>query len=974
MKPELRPYGKAKDINDGAPSRVSERLGDLSYASLQAFRCADVPSQIVGYVHITQKKREKRALNYARKHDLSKNERLARLARTQTPGHDVMDAFFDVVRAAVTRSFYDRAMDRLIDLGVPMQEYRENFDHMGIEWRKRCIDGNVGHLTHFAPSASPMHGFVKFFMSHIYAEAVLSKKAREQFISDPKTIRNFLSNKVNEFAWNYTHDRKPSQYAISYCRHYLDRHWKNRQYGESVTTLFLERFAKEIAHASTARYTHGLGVINGISAEQMYSSTVQSYLDEHQINHNGQLPVALSGAKREEFRNFMLAAFKMPSEETAWTVQNKTDGQGNPYKSRLLNAIPASFGTLFDTPLDAQAMLIGVIANLFLERASVDTDFVFIACLEAFILSETERCVSMKLHSNAHPAFRLSVDRIRANRKRDNLAKYSAFGGHEYLGFCWYQFVLRTMHCADKDAQQGSLQQPSLTLRYNRLYKIKRYLGWKRQVYQREHEYKIGATAPTITLALEYLVRDQIIKNDADAHMDAICHRIRGRFSSPTLRAVRLVSANSYAPMFSRRSANAVFKDSDLVLRIGDSHDWMDMISTTLSADAVTRILRKARADIMCGYSLIGHYSNDTGKQRELAMLAARRYLMIEIENLRMLNANYFEAYKARYSVVKTQIDTPSAARSILTYGMRATALYGDDFAIRQVEGISYARMMRMIDPLMRGNSRYPDKATARSASVFAAWQNMAVEYGANSQNHLLSYLMFASRYAVMSRIVSASALSGSTAPDRMSNRTIAFPMLCDKLGADLVYNYTLKASQGNVGKAVAQQDVLLTLPEAHGFLTEKQRKANLRIAGHNLSPEQCGLPSTALEVLSAVPDYLENRKKSGGREVRNGLYTSQRSVDMLHLVRKNPKVSINGSDAAPYRAEASNGISLQVCASGDFAILPTGVVFDKAIKGLRGQERLAYLKEHALFSGKVFTPVGQGKNCGVPEVATQCF
>lgn len=968
---------KDKSVKDAAPHTLGMRIGDLYHRYFQAYSHESIPLYVRYYVTETLDRRKRQArVSFDRKKISYETmfRRITQIDESHLNDNQLL-LLFNKVKEAITSSALDRVADRFVDLGIPLQEFREVFsaerdsynqimEDLDIEGKydesdTRAIEREVRtSLYDIVPARSPMHAFIVSFFNDVFVECSLKIKSCTLYLKDPKFVRDAFFRKANEYAWNYKHERKPSQYAISYCRIMMDGNWGNRQYGESVTTLFLERFAKEVAHASTARYTNELSNFqkgktqDNYRGDKLLDTIFDNFKAEYEFDDRGLISTGVRGEVFEALRSHLAYFLQMSPDRAAdkWETSTVTEEDYGSYDVVTLKAADVVRDTFFDDKEPTQCVMIGVMANMFLEQVSMNPDFVFIACLENYILSETKRLNMMELHSNSHKAFRLSVERIRANRKRDNLRQYSAFEGREYMGFCWYQFILRHLKCSENLMTNGLGQIK------NRVYylrsearnsRVRRFLGVSKKRYMLEHEYEIGRLAPTVTRTLEVLAINEIVKNDARAFLDYDTGSIGGRFSSATVRACRTVTTNTAAPMFSRRAACVPLKDKGLILRIGDKHDWMNMIGSTLSADAATRIIRKLRSDIMCGYSLIGCASTDTLGQQERAMLAARRYLNTEIKNLSMLNGLYFESFKAQYQPIEPYVDTPTAARALLTAAMRFTALQEDEYAIQQVEKISYAQMMRMIDPACK-TSRYPDKATARNSSVFAAWKNHSIEYGANSQNHMLSYLMFASRYAVVSRIASISALAPTATPRHETARLISFPLLCDKLTSDVIYSYRLMNGERIPVKGVSQQSLLLSLPEEYGFITEKQKAENKRPTGYEIRIKaQCGLPENRSDLI----------KKAYGPEGGDGVYSDTPSIEFSRLVVTDKRVSLDGSVPALYTTEIRNAVCLQFSATtGRYAIVPTAVALDPACHGLRNEERAQYMEDHALISGVIKT------------------
>lgn len=969
-------HSHPKSVEDGTPRSVERRLGDSYHLYFQNYAGKSVPRYVRLYVKDTLGRRFRQTRISFDQKKIAYDVMLRRIARDNDCCLDKwrLNAIFDKIKEFITPSILDRVADRFVDLGIPLQETRERFtaEH---EAYKRILNGL--DLTPYSPSdveaikteirtslydvipaRSPMHGFIASFFNDVFVESSLKKSMRDRFCSDQKFVRDFLFKRANAYAWNYKHDRKPSQYAISYCRANMDKHWKNRQYGQSVTTLFLERFEKEIAHASTARYTNEVsnfkkGTPNG---DAHFQGGIDGIRKVYQYDDQGKTPYKRSGIMFERLRETLFESFDENERDfdNRWKVEVARENDFQTYEQLAINAQVIVRETFFDKKTPLQCAMIGIMANMFVEQASMNPDFVFIACLEAFILSETKRHNMMELHPNSHKAFKLSAERIKANRKRDNLKQYSAFEGDEYVGFCWYQFILRHLHCTENllTNQWKKESDQVIFVRSEAIRsRVRRFLRMPKKKYAQMHEHKLGCLAPTLTKMLNVLVANEVTRNDADAILDYEMGRIGGRFSSATLRAFRFTVTNTGAPMFARRAACVPLKDKGLILRIGDKQDWMDMIGSTLSADAATRIIRKVRSDIMCGYSLIGCGMTDAVGQQERAMLAARRALQTEVKNLSILDKSgmYFESFKAQYQPIEPYVDTPIAARSMLTAAMRYTALRGDEYAIQQVERISYEQMMRMIDPACK-TSRYPDKATARNSSVFAAWKNMAIEYGANSQNHLLSYLMFASRYAVVSRIASISALAPTATPPQEEARLIAFPLLSDKLTSDVIYSYRFMNGERMPVKGVSRQSLFLSLPDEYGFITKEQEAKRQRPIGHHV----------CLTSQFFLPEELEGLTDKGYKQGNGpfaGVYSDLPSIEYSRLVVTDRRVDLDGSVPAPYRTDVSNAVCLQFSAStGRYAIVPTEIALGSECHGLRGEARAQYMENHALISGVIET------------------
>lgn len=564
----------------------------------------------------------------------------------------------------------ERALDDLSARGVPL-------DDMSMVTNLADITGlhevtgeitKLGLLDRAAERHSAGHAFAQDWIVRFCEIYIQSPVQYARYVENPALVAKLFSDYAVEWAERWKNERPmPSKACIAYCRRRIDGTWKNRAYGESVTSLFLNRFAMEIAWARRARYHFGVdGLASiGITTERSgygyqledemsalfkkASRTVTAVRDRHRLYPNPAvafdpitaeaMSLALDGAEASwrvpENPSKRISAYGLTADLLKiMLADNSRSPEGMQKMRSCLESSFSSGGLVQPQGLDASARKMwaavpGILASVFLDHAAINPDHTFIFMLLAFIESEAGR-TNVPLLPKSHSAYKVPhrrdvpfENRFAARlRSIEARRKCSVEPLDNYARFGWFHVaVCRMIPTRDLDTLQESEIMPQLSAQAGMSYedRHKRRMAFPpllRRKRLREKEDRIQRQ----TSALELSGRYALLHRDGEARSMACIGWGRAILSSPTIKASRFAFANKYKPVADRLKYLRGLSSPDAIFRGIGRSDYSGIYSGDVMPELMAMMVRKTKNEFRCGLARYGFAGVDESMADRIAV------------------------------------------------------------------------------------------------------------------------------------------------------------------------------------------------------------------------------------------------------------------------------------------------------------------------------------------------------------------
>ncbi len=726
----------------------------------------------------------------------------------------------------------DRALDILSARGVPLDDMSMRCD-LGKVGGRDPVTGGITELGAFAGAEerhSAGHAFAHDWIMRFCEIFICRPVEYARYVDRPEMVTKLFFSFVEEWATAWKERRPaPSRACIDFCRRFIDRSWKHRAYGESVTTLFLTRFALEIAWARRARYhfrvdelaSFGMGDKAGFgyrletemlaSFEKAVQAAVRVDYDmEYRGDRAAASPVVIRemvghspGASVSAADRKQIEAYGLTVEQAGAMLATEGDygcDGGAAYWESVEASRASCPPALSPSDKKMRAAVPGILASVFLDHAAINPDHTFIFMLLAFVEAEAGR-TNVPLLPRHHPAYRIPArgnvpfeERLAARLRGIEARRKSAVEHlDEYARFGWFHVAAcRTVPSDHVHSLQGMEVMPELTamakMPYEqRLARKRKFPPLERRKRLRERE----ASLPKTVERLDLSGRFGILHCDSEALGMARSGWGRALLSSPTIKASRFAYANK------RRSASERMKyvhglaTRDSAFRGVVRSDYGLIYNGAVMPELIDIALRKSRNEFRCGLARYGF----SGVDRLTADLIATADVRLKLICLSAaapesrfcvaLNSSVFgrhfqgsERYLSETRRLLARdpmlIHARSDARTdfdiepgaLPTMEQRRTGFSDDPVAV--VSGMSFRKMMSLCRRiLMKGHSDYPFISGASDYRVFAAWKrDVEVHNRVTSRNVVLSYLDYVIRRAAWSG-PAADVMTGTIRGDR---------------------------------------------------------------------------------------------------------------------------------------------------------------------------------------------------------------
>ncbi len=533
--------------------------------------------------------------------------------------------------------------------------------------------------------------FARDWLFHVL-EAGLKNRAHQVWKKDANYIPYFLAF-AQEWGQGYGGIPRPSQACISYCRDVADGGWRGRAYGESVTTLALERFQFEYAWAKRARYHFGVDrlivgenyghafsrvldtTMEGCSPNADFYRGLASSHPDDLTDHQGRqlddmtVPGAMGGYVMSVIRGAADADKSMAQARdrlASWGISQKmfealytaTGGQRG----------AADMGVALDEALDGGASgnrvlrdaVPGLIAGAFLEGVDVDPDYYFILTLMLFMEAEAGR-TDFSLLPRYHPAYRV---RVREGKNREDAvsAKIRGIvarrsGSAEYLDehyrFAWfYMGVSRVAPAAVLAPLQEAGFLPGL-IGFGFATDGRR--GVARQVMpvkkRRQRKQEAEQNAVCTGIMLEMVARVGLWERDTVAWREARYGRSGCHMKSAAVRLSRHAYAQKFRPYSLRKPYVEALGRPSVVVHALSNEELSLVMGSFLPAEFLDMIARQHRNEYRCGYGVYGAAT----VSRFDAGIIARDTLAIKLRG--MGRATFAMLYGMEIEIMKTKTE-----------------------------------------------------------------------------------------------------------------------------------------------------------------------------------------------------------------------------------------------------------------------------------------------------------------------------
>lgn len=727
----------------------------------------------------------------------------------------------------------EKALDILSMRGVPLDDLSMRCD-LGKVRGRDDVTGGITELAVFAHAKerhSAGHAFAHDWIMRFCEIFICRPVEYLRYVERPELITKLFFSFVEEWAFAWAEKRPaPSRACIDYCRKFIDRSWKNRAYGESVTTVFLSRFALEIAWARRARYYFGVDKLSrfGIGKNLGFGYKLESeilalfdqatrttqpadYDIEYRSDRASATPVSVQkmsgyhsdGAVSLEDRR-RIETYGLTPEQVQIMLSTDADyGFDCGYKyGQALSDICESAQTsgLTDSEKEMRGAIPGILASVFLDHAAVNPDHTFLFMLLAFVEAEAGR-TNVPLLPRHHPAYRIPSRRNVPFEKRlearlrgiEARRKCSVERLDEYARFGWFHVATcRTVPSDNVQSLQEMGVLPELTAMAKMPYaerkaRKKRFPPLERRRRLRERD----AALPRITRFLDMSARLGILHCDSEAQDMARSGWGRAMLSSPTIKAARFAFANKYRSGSERMKYVKALATPDSAFRGLGRSDYGLVYHGEVMPELMAIMVRKSRNEFRCGLARYGFSGVDNLTADSIAIADVRQKLIClstaaPPSSFRFaLNSSLFGRHfkgSPRYL---------SAARRLLGRDpllIQARSDLRTDFdvpdgeepsraqrrtgeapdPVELIRKISFRSMMASCRRILTpGHSDYPFINGAKNYMVFAAWkQDAKVHNRVTSRNPVLSYLDYVVRHAAWSG-AAADVMTGTARCDR---------------------------------------------------------------------------------------------------------------------------------------------------------------------------------------------------------------
>lgn len=663
----------------------------------------------------------------------------------------------------------DRAITILADLRVPLQvTYMER-----VKFRTIDIPGTGYNQNIMAETIAD--AFVRDWVDEIVRQAI--RNGGNELLAchhDKKAVKKFFLNFVKMWGRHYNEGFMPSQECINYCRAHLDSRWKYRKYGESVTSVFLEIFIREIAWARRYRYVVGLdealsgtGMANVVlNKSHSPSSSLSAPISAPEIILNNftkcyDSPVEEFGALSERTNEYLyyagLTGF-LDKTESLWSASLFAQI----HSDNVSNETPHVTGEVREKLWDQAT---GIVASTFLENLKKSPDAIFFLMLQAFIESESCR-TTYPLLPRHHIAYRKSVVGIAARRKktpdyRDVCHMFGWFHiGHILL-------MREDVRSNLKDAR--ILRIPSIPMKNSGFRRTPKYLGEKSRTSFLRKQDSLKQIAFS---AVEMGGRMGIASLDMKAIEHNYYDGTNALLASPSVRASRHAFANKNRPLFSRMMSIKALRRPAVALQCMGKTEYQDFLSGLVSAETIHALTRAVRNEFLCGYSLVAPMNADRTESEVLAYRILAQRLRKEA-SLTFLHGTIGpnEFLNSRNKEIVTHMMNSNPWAKEISHDDDEEEIVQDGLQTSlNAQKMSFKRMMFLSRPVTQAPSQFMVRAGMQNEEVFKLWQlSIKNKQFTASQNFLLDYATFVSRIAMWSY----SAYITMTDPSKFDNTKV---------------------------------------------------------------------------------------------------------------------------------------------------------------------------------------------------------
>lgn len=657
----------------------------------------------------------------------------------------------------------DRVITILADLRVPLQvTLMQRLKVNGVQ--------PIGYTPHMM-AETIADAFVRDWVDELVRSAAENSPWNLMaYLHDDAGFKKAFLGFVKQWGRDYGKKVMPSQDCINYCRTFLDNRWKYRKYGESVTTVFMERFVRDIAWARRYRYVAGL--------DKAYSGRGMIHVIEQ-----------LSASPSSSLDNPLSAPETILSNFTSCDSNPSVEFEGLSERAReyltytsltdylrLSNNIwdPVVFAKIFLEKRKAQEKITsdygldviwnavpGIVAFTFLENLHRSPDAIFILMLQAFMESESHRS-EYPLLSRGHPAYRKSPKGIAARRKGtpDYLEDCPKFGWFHMGNILLMQEAIR-----DDLISTGNLSIPAIPHKGSGIKRNQKYLGEKSLTsFQRRQD----AHKEMLFASMEIGGRMSLATLDIKAIEHNYFDGTNSLLFSPSVRATRHAFANKNRPLFSRMLSIRALRRPAVALQCMGKTEWLDFLSGMVSPETIHSITRAVRNEFLCGYS---HFPSINADRVE-SEFAAYRILAQRLRKEASLTF-FHSTLDKTMDVGQRRLMAMVLRRNPWSKypSLRQKKEYEEGVTTaHNVAHVSFNRMMYLCKPLLISQSQFLVKQGLQNEDVFALWKMTVEDNGfAFSNNFLLDYACFVSRLALWSR----PAFVTMTKPELLQNMAI---------------------------------------------------------------------------------------------------------------------------------------------------------------------------------------------------------
>ena len=520
----------------------------------------------------------------------------------------------------------------------------------------------IGRVPENRCNSSAGVAFAKAWIFHILE--VGFKSRRHQVWRGGQDYQSYFLAFAQTWGRDYKSIPRPSQACISYCRDIADGGWKGRAYGESVTTLALERFGLEYAWAKRARYHFG---VDRLVVGENYGHAFSRSLDVAMASCRGNVVTkkGLSASLATEAgltdqHGYALSDMTMPGAVSGYVMgvlggREDADNTMREARDRMaswgiteamfkgicsaradangVRNIDTALGEALDASTAGNPALRnavpGLIAGAFVEGAHVDPDYYFILSLMLFMEAEAGR-TDFALLPRYHPAYRL---RVRAGKSRMDAqaAKMRGImarraGSVEYLDdhcrFGWfYMGVSRVVPQVILAPLQEAGFLPGL-ISFG--FAVDGRKGLARRVMPARKKWPrrrdAAENAVLSGIMLEMVARIGFWERDTVSWREARYGRSGCHMQSVPVRLGRHAYAMKYRPHSLRKPYVEALSRKNAVFMSMSNSDINDVMGSFLPAEFLDMMARQHRNEYQCGYGVYGSASISAGDAGSIAM------------------------------------------------------------------------------------------------------------------------------------------------------------------------------------------------------------------------------------------------------------------------------------------------------------------------------------------------------------------